>query len=50
MDYDAKLKVMEAKYRDLKEDKDAEISALRRELQSLREDMRTLRGTKGTRK
>jgi autotransporter adhesin len=50
VDYDAKLKVMEAKYRDLKEDKDAEISALRRELQSLREDMRTLRGTKGTRK
>ena len=50
VDYDAKLKVLEAKYNDLKLDKEAEISGLRQRLQFLEEDLATMRGRRGAKR
>ncbi|MBQ8090823.1 MAG: YadA-like family protein, partial [Pyramidobacter sp.] len=46
VDYDARLKVMERRYKDLQLDKDAEIAGLRQRLQFLEEEMKAMRGVK----
>ena len=46
VDYDARLKVMERRYKDLQLDKDAEIAGLRQRLQFLEEEMKAMRGAK----
>jgi hypothetical protein len=50
VDYDARLKVMERRYKDLQLDKDAEIAGLRQRLQFLEEDMKALRGSRGAKR